>query len=322
MADETPTVTTPAAEPVKAAEPTLEEQLTALSEASTPAAATVPPAPEALNEPAIDEQLKAIPDPEAVPEAPKLTAEQEQILRIIPSAQAAQAISEQVNGYNQFTGAFERGDYQAVEQMFTNWNPDAYNGFLEHVYAQKVASGEWVDRWIADKEGNPTVHRGMTALQSRIAQLESQIQKQQQERQTVEQSTRQQQTATAYVKHLDGLFDQIKFSPADRRWVTADIHNRVSADANVRAAINNGNPAAVNSLFKSAVRDYVQRDKAAAAGQQAVLAAQEQKKPLVSTSPVTSLGALPSDIKQVPKGKEDDWMDQELANLAASVRRK
>jgi hypothetical protein len=313
------------------AEPTLEEQLKTLLEPpvkespetpAPPAPETTPPAEEVKAEPSLDEQLKEIEDTPAVPETPKLSAEQEQILKIIPSAQAAQAMSEQVSGYQAFTGALQSGNYAAVENMLTEWNPAVLEGWMEHVYQAKVSSGEWVDRWIADKEGNPSQRAAQTAAERRIAALEAKIARDQEERTRQEQSAQHSRTASALVKHIDTLYDKISFAPADRKIVSEVVYNRINGDPATLAAIRNGNVAAVNSIWKNAVRDYVQRDKQMNDGQAAALKAQEVKKPLVPSTTVQALGALPDDVKSVPKDKLDEWEDQQLEKLFASQKGK
>ncbi len=322
-------VATPAAP--AATEPTLEQQLEALSE--TPVAPGVTPTPAATAAPAVvpstatgavspslgeESPLTALDKitEDTIPEVktPALTPEQEQIFRAIPTAAEAQRVAGLADSYTNFTGAFERGDFPAVEQMFQAWKPEVYSQFLDHIYNQKVASGEWVDRWIQEKEVPNPVRNLLTPLQREIAELKADRDNRKKGEMTAQQYNQQTKVAADYTRHIDGLFDQIKFSAADRRWVTADLNNRVMQDSRVRAALNSGNMPAVNGLFKQAVRDYVQRDQQVAAGQAATLAAQETKKAPLQTAPVTDQ-MLPDDIKQVPKGQEESWMDQALAKL-------
>lgn len=324
MADETPV-------------DTLDADLAALMAPATPAAAVTPETP-TLGDPAAvapivdggvtppaDDPLAAletIEEPKVV-EEPKstLTPEQEQILKIVPSAQVAEQVAQTAANYNNFTATFERGDYQAVEAMFEAWNPAAFEGFLEHVYNRKVASGEWVDRWIADKEGNPTTNKAVTRLEQQIKSLQTQLQG----RTNQEQQTQQQQAAQKvfadYNAHVEKLFETIKFAAADRRWVKTDLDARVGNSPQVKAAIMAGNLSAANTLFKQAVREYVERDKATAAVKAGVLAGQEGKKTLLQSAP-QAVGALPSNVKEVPRDKLDEWQDQELTNLFATAGRK
>ncbi len=204
--------------------------------------------------------------------------------------------------------------------MFQAWKPEIYNQFLDHIYNPKVASGEWVDRWIQEKEVPNPVRSLLTPLQKQVAELQAELKTRKTGEQSAQQYNQQMKVAADYTAHVNGLFDQIKFSATDRKWVTADLNNRVMADPKVKAALNSGNMPAVNGLFKAAVRDYVQRDQQVAAGQQATLAAQEKKKAPLQTAPVTDQ-LLPDDIRQVPKGQEDSWMDQALAKLGAGRKR-
>ncbi len=323
-------VTTPAA-PAAATEPTLDQQLEALGE--TPVAPGATPAPAANAAPPVPSTEGAATDPlaaleaiteETIPATPAkaaLTPEQERVFSIIPTAAEAERVAGLASSYSNFTGAFERGDFPAVEQMFQAWKPDTYAQFLDHIYQQKVASGEWVDRWIQEKEVPSPVSRLLTPLQRQVTDLQNQLKARTTQEQTGQQEQARQKVTADYLAHVNGLFDQIKFSAADRRWVTADLNNRVMQDARVKAALNAGNMPAVNGLFKAAVREYVDRDKLTSAAQAAVLAGQEGKKAPLQTAPVTD-SLLPDDIKQVPKGQEENWMDQALGKLGKLVGRR
>jgi len=316
-----PAVTTPVA--TLAAEPTLEQQLEALKPtgAETTTLGTEPTVETKPAEPTIEAQLAEIKD-EPVDEKPNaLTPAQQQTLALVPDVQTAQQLSSLANGYQNFTNTFASGDFDGVQKMFESWNPQAFEGFLEHIYNQKVMNGDWVERFIADKEGNPTVNRGMQQLQTKIQQLENKLANREQNENQGWQQQQANATAQNYLTHLNGLFDQIKFSQADRRWVTADIHNLVGANTQVKQAIRSGNLAAVNGIFKKAVLEYTKKDQAAAATTAAELDAQGKKIAPLSANPLTeAAGALPSDIRQVPKGREDEWLDQQLAGLAKGKR--
>ena len=256
------------------------------------------------------------------PEAGTLNEDQKRIMELVPNRQAAESMVAQVNGYAAFTDAFARGDFDSVEQMFQQWNPQAYAKFLSHVYMKKVESGEWVDQWADDKEVTPAVKRLRDGFQARIAELETHIAKQTETRETQAQAEARNRAATNYMNHLTGLFDKIEFAEGDRRWVMADIHDKVSRSATTRSAINGGNMDAVNTIFAQAVREYVGRDKALKEGQAAVLKGQEVKKPLIPASPIVPHGALPGNIDDVPKDKRDEWMTEQLNALKARSSRK
>jgi hypothetical protein len=263
--------------------------------------------------------------PAEAPQEAKLSPEQEQVLKLVPDPQTAQQLAQVADGYFTFTEAFNKGNFAAVEQMFETWNPAAFDGFLDYIYEKKVASNEWVDRWVQQKEGkgNPQLDKGMQNLQRQIQSLQNQLANRNQTETTQATQAEQNRIVTAYVGHLDSLFDQINFSKSDRKWVEADIHNRLSQSPAVQAAVKAGQTGAVNGIFKAAVREYVNRDKAVTEEKEAKRDAQAAKKAPLTTSSVPSTEkALPDDIKQVPKGQEDGWMDQQLAKLAAKVKRK
>ncbi len=248
-----------------------------------------------------------------------LTPAQQQVLATVPTPEIAQTLHAYAESYHNFTTAFEKGNFAGVDQMFKAWNPQAYDAFLEHVYTQKVESGEWVDRWITNTE-NP-VNKPINALRKEIDALKNQLTQRSEGESQAQVQARAAQTATAYRGYVDGLFDQIDFSPADRRWVADALHNKVATDPTLFKAVSNGQFNAVNGLFAQVVREYVNRDKAANATKQAAFAKQAAKvAPIPGSSPVAQVGALPDDIKQVPKGKEDEWMDQEFAKLAKKRR--
>lgn len=317
-------------------EPTLDQQLEALLKPETkPSGEGTPPKPDAAAQPVASPAAPITEDPletslKDIPEEPKedaeakpaLSTEQQSILAAIPSAEVATQLYATVENYSNFTSAFEARKFEQVVGMFEAWDKDAFDDFLNHVYTTKVASGEWVDRFIAEQEGGGKQHQGMRAMERKIAQMRAELdQKNQGQQQTVQQQ-HEQQAFVDYTKHVETLFEKIKFSASDRRWVVADLNARVGSNPKVLAALKAGNITAANGLFKEAVRDYVNRDKQTADATAAKVELQSQKKVPVSGgvgSPES--GALPDDIKQVPKGQEDSWMDAQLAKLAKLVKR-
>lgn len=327
MAEETaPTIQT-------ATEPSMEQELETLfagapnaAAAPTPATATTtpeatPPTSPETSSPTLEQQLEAIEEPK--PEAtPSLTPEQKAVLDVVPNATVAQHMATLAQGYQNFTSAFARGDFDNVEAELENHNPQAAQAFKEHLYQKYVMSGEWVDRWIADKEGNPTVHRGMQNLQAEIAQLKAQLGQRQQQESFSQQQQRQQAAAQAYTTHLNGLFDKINFNAADRRWVAADMNNRIGSNPQLMQAILSGNLSALNSTFKSAVKEYVNRDKQVTTATAQTLASQTHKPPVATGATVVTSDALPDDVRQVKKGQEEAWQDQQLTRLFEGAKRK
>ncbi len=315
---------------------TLDAQLEALLNPDAPASAdgkdttskpaTKPgevasPPPAATTEDLLEEALKGIDEekPEDEPAKPALSDEQAAIIAAVPSAEIATQLYAVAENYNNFTSAFESGNYDAVQAMFENWNPSAFEGFLDHIYAKRVASGEWVDRFIAEQEGKGKEHQGMKAIQKEIASLKAQLNQKEQGNQSQQAEQAQKQSYEAYTKHINGLFDQINFSAADRKWVTADLNERVRSDPKVLAELKSGKTTAANKLFKDAVREYVNRDKVTAATTEKKIEAQSQKKLPIGGGGASQESPLSDDIRQVPKGQEDSWMDQQLSKLGKKV---
>src|SRR4030095_9476045 len=179
------------------------------------------PAPEAKP---LEEQLKEIPD-ETPPETPKLTDSQQQILSTFETPEAAKEAQTNASYYQELNTALVSGNYDLVDQMFA---PEAHEGYLNHIYEKHIT--EWVDRWIAEKEGSAPIHTGLKAMQNRIAQLEAERQREKQGQSSQQQQQRQVETNKAFSSHLESLFDKINFSAADRRWVASDITARIAQD--------------------------------------------------------------------------------------------
>ena len=119
----------------------------------------------------------------------------------------------------------------------------------------------------------------------------------------------------SYNDHLTGVFDKFLFSPADRRYVAADITTKVSSDPALLAAYRSGNLMALNKAIKESIRDYSVKDQAAQVKREETVATQMTKKPLIAGQAVVQTGDLPDDVKQVPKGQEGTWMDQQIKKL-------
>lgn len=277
---------------------------------------------EAPTEDPIEKALADIKDEEPKKEdaAPKLTDEQQAVLRAIPTPQEARNLFQVVENYQNFVTTFESGDFENVETMFQNWNPTAYENFIEHIYQQYMVNGDWAERFIAEAEGRGSDRKQYKELQKQIKDLEAkQKQKEAGEAQRT-QAAENARIAQAYENYVNGLFDTINFSKADRKWVFSDLNARVGADPKVMQAVRSGNLSAINSAFKAAVREYVNRDKQVNEEKDKKIVEQSQKKPLVAGGVGTpGEGELPSDVKQVPKGQEDNWMMQELGKLAKKV---
>lgn len=259
----------------------------------------------------IEEDKEAKPD-----EKPAVSEEQQEILKVIPTAQAAVELYNVAQNYQNFTGALEKGKFGDVEAMLSSWNPDVMDGWMEHIY-QKFVGGEnpeWVDRFIAEKEGRGP-DKAVTKLQKELNALKDQLTE---KKAVTTQNTEQQRVQASfqeYNRHIDGLFEKINFNKTDRKWVTADLNQRIAADPKILAAVKSGKPAAANALFKAACRDYLNRDKEVVEQTGEKIAAQEKKKLPLGGAGGQDAGTLPDDIKQVPKGQEDSWVDQQLGKL-------
>ncbi len=314
------TVTAPTPE---AAEPTTEQQLETLFKETpdetaievTPEAAA--PTPEAAPTPQptdIEAKLNEIPDaPEVKEDAkPTLTADQQQILAAFPTPEVAKQVQTESGYFQTLNTALAQGDYETVEQMFA---PDALEGFKEHFYKKYVASGELVDRWISEKEGNPQVSRAVTAQEQRIARLEAQLAERHQNETKQSQQQQQAQLQKSYNDHLTGVFDKFNFSAADRRYVAADVTAKVSADPTLMASYRSGNMVALNKAIKESIRDYSTKDQAAQVKREETVATQMTKKPLIAGQAAVQTGALPDDINQVPKDQRDNWVTEQLKKL-------
>lgn len=307
--------------------PTMEQELQALfkSEEGTPTPevkaegeAVTEPVKEENQTPDINSQLDEIAkDGETpTPEAPKLSEEHQRILSAIPNLQSAQQLAQNSQYFEQLNSAIANRDFDTVETMFA---ADAFEDFREHIY--KKYGESFVDRWVAEKEGTAPIHKGMTSLERRIQQLESEKAAQHNQTTTQQQKAAQAKVSQDYVNHIGGLFDKISFSANDRRWVFADINNRVAADPHVRAAINSGNIRAVNKIFSEAVKEYSEKDQAQQIKKETTLAAQDQKKPLASPGAVAVQSDKITDetIASAPKEQRsallERKMNQELAEL-------
>lgn len=281
-------------------------------------------------EPAVDPlaKLDAIKDDDEQPEddgKKGLNPEQAKILEFIPDVQTAQELAQTAQAYQSFTGMLEKGDFKSVEGELKAWNPEVMDGWLEHIYQQNIV--QWVDRWIAETEGGKPVaqvNKGMNALQRQIQELKDQLQERKGQETQERTKAEQMKVVNAYLGHIDSLFDQIEFAEADREYVIHAIHQRVADDSKVRDAINGGKPGAVNKIFKDEVRRFAERDKRVTESKALKQELLDKKKaPLAGgTGIMSGQDSLSDDIKQVPKGQEDSWMDQQFAKLAKTLKRK
>ncbi len=316
--------TTPIAAPP--AEPTIEDQIKALvAETETPQAEAAAPVEEPKAEPSLEDQLKALEAETPKVEEPKvepLNEDQRQVLNAIPDAKTLETVHTSLNNYRNFTNAFERGDFDTVEEMFTQWKPEVYEAFLNHIYNKKVVSEEWVNRWIQDKEVPSSANAQLAHLQSQIKQLQTQLSGKAQEESKQQKQVNEQQIYAQYNSHIKSLFDMVKTPETDRNVLADLIVARVNRDERVKSAILSGNAKAVNSIFAQTVREFNGRDQATKQVQDSALKAQEIKKLPVTTLPSTETSYTEDGYTQAPKEQRAAYREQleqqQLANLFAT----
>lgn len=262
----------------------------------------------------IEKALAEIPDAPEVKdeEKPAVSPEQQEILAAFPNKEVAQGVLRESQIFQQLNTALQNSDYDTVEQLFDG---KALEGFLEHIYTKHVASEEWINRWIAEKEGTAPVHKGMSALEQKLARLEAKLAEKDSETSKQSQQKFEADLRQSYFTHVDGVFNKFNFSPADRRYVLADISGKISSDPQLLAAYRSGNMQALNTIIKTSIRDYSTKDQVKHGETQKVLEKQEQKRPLIQGQAAQFTEELPSDVKQVPKDKLDQWQTQELQKL-------
>lgn len=261
-----------------------------------------------------DEQTQGEPKPEA-----KLSPVQEEILQAIPNEERAVQLLQIEKNYGHFTNTMLSGNFDATLKEIEAWQPSVHQGLLEHIYDKFVKNGTWVDRFIAEAEGRGHETQKITQVERELQQLKNQLAAERQQVQQTHQQTQAQQREAqnfkAYQDHIGKLFDQIKFSEADRKYVQADLNQRVAGDKKVLDAIRSGKPTAVTALFKEVVREYISHDKLVTGKRQEKEAAQDKKLAPLGGGTAVVENTLPDDIKQVPKGQEDNWMTQQLNKL-------
>jgi hypothetical protein len=339
------------ADEVVSAEQTMEQELEALLNPKTPAPAgepgdgatpkpgeqkpvvASPPASEkpegeltetekilkALDEPEDGEQKpKEGEKPEEKDKGPQLSEEQQKVLNVIPNAEAAMALVNVATNYNMFTGALETGRFEEVHGMIQAWNPAVMEGWLEYVYTQKVATGEWVDRFCEENDpevGKNPAMKEVRAVRGELNKLQKQLAEKQTNNAQEEQTARVQKAFTAYNDHVHGLFEKYNFNKADRPWVVDALNARVAGNKEVLTKIQSGDVTAVNKLFKEVCKSYLTRDKQVVEQTQEQVQQQEKKKIPLGGGSGTEVAPLSDDVRQVPKEQEENWLKQQLGRL-------
>jgi len=278
------------------------------------------PAEDAPKEKTIDDLLGEIEEPKPAdkPAEVQLSPDQKQILDTFQNPQeAAQALS-LANSYMNFTGTMAKGDFASTEKMLESWNPEVAEGLKEYYYDKYVRNGDFVDRWIAEKEGRGEENKDVRALKGEVNKLKTQLESRKAEETNQQQTAQFQQTVQGFVAHVDSLLAKVGADDTDKQIIWSMVNAKVSADQNLKSKIHSRDYKAVNTVFKEAAKTYFTKNKVAVTTREVKQDAQAQHKPVVQAGTMQELSeqALPADIRQVPKGKEDAWLDQELGKLA------
>lgn len=243
-------------------------------------------------------------------EKPALTPDQKAVLDAVPSVEVANSIIQVAQNYTNFTDALAAGKFGDVESMLDNWKPDVLDAWLEYIYEKKMASGEWVDRYL---EGGKGRDKDVVKLEKQVAALQKSLDtKKETETETAADQQRR-ANLKSFQDHITGLFDHLNFNQSDRRWIIADLKIQIAGNPKVMAEIQAGNPKAVNTLFKNVLKEYTTRDKAVADEKGAKIETQLGKKPPIGGGGNNVVeDQIPEDIKDVKKGDEDKWLDKTL----------
>ena len=281
-------------------------ELTEILEGKSPE--STPPEPTPPAETAFDvKALDAIEEPKA--EEPAKSTDFEKVLT---------EVAPLVEGYQTFTQAFEGGDFEGVEQMLEQFAPEAHKAFMSHLYAKYI--DKWTDRWVEEKEGkrDPRV----SVLHGEVEKLKQALADRTRREQSSETRAQLAQTARNYNTYLEGLFNRVNFSKADRRWVGAEINNQIAATPALVQAVRENKFGGVAKVFKNVLTEYVGKDKAAGAAVSSLRAAQAVKQPPIQSAPVVEMEGIPDNVDDVPKDKLDSWLDMQLAKLKRAGGRK
>lgn len=250
--------------------------------------------------------------PEVKDGKPELSADQKTVLDAIPDAQTLKNIEGTLQGYNNFTTLLATGKFDGVEAELQHWNPDVLDGWKDYIYEKHKV--EFVDRFIAESEGKGK-SKDLTKLEREVAQLKSSLQDKANANTQSEAQNKLNASFEAYNNHIVELFKQFPCPEADREYIVAVLNQKLAKDPKVLADIKSGKPKAINPVFKEVSRAYLKRDKQTTDATAAKLADQEKKKIPLGGGASETVGDIPDDIKQVKKGQEDGWMDQQLGKL-------
>ncbi len=249
---------------------------------------------------------------------PNLSSDQQAVLEAIPDIETATNLYSVVRNYNTFTTALAEGKFEDVESMLGDWNPDVIEKWTEYIYKKHGES--FVDRFINENDPNaPKENKDIVALRKTVTALQEAISEKKKTNVQQTEAEKQQSSFQAYNKTVDAWFDKIEFSKNDRRWVTADLNQRIAADPKVLAAIKGGDPKAAKALFKTACKDYINRDKEVSEDTTKKITVQSKKKLPMGGGASEVVGEVPDDIRAVKKGEEDKWLDKALTGFLGKV---
>lgn len=294
--------------------------------AGTPQAPATSPAP-GVQTPAsgseeTDPRIKALegietedePKPEEKKES-ALSDEQALILKSVPNAETAATLYQIAEKYQSVVDVLQNGEFADFEGMLTNWNPQILNGLIEHIYQTRVlATGELVDRFIAEKTGQGEQHNVLTQLKKEMNELKGTLRQQGQQKTAQAAQTADQRSMAAYIGHVEALVAQ-HAPEKDREFILNTIHTRVAKNDSVRNAIKGGNLKVAGRVAKDVLTAFFNRDKETKDEGAAKVAVQLQKQPLLGGGGGSPDAGIPEDVKDVPKGQEDAWLMQKLVGL-------
>jgi hypothetical protein len=247
-----------------------------------------------------------------------LSDDQQAVLSVIPNIQTATNLYNVVENYNTFTTAMAEGKFEDVESMLVDWNPEVMDKWLEHIY--KKHGEALVDRFINENDPNaPKENKDIVALRKKVQSLEEAVVNKKKVTVQETEADRTKAGIQKYNVHVNELFDKIEFNKNDRRWVVADLNNRIAADPKLYAAVKAGDIKGVLPVFKAACKEYLNRDKEVVEKKGEKIKAQEKKKLPIGSGAGGEGDVIPEDIKSVKKGDEDAWLDKTLNGFLGKV---
>lgn len=247
-----------------------------------------------------------------------LSDDQQAVLSVIPDIQTATNLYNVVENYNTFTTAMAEGKFEDVESMLSDWDPSVMEKWLEHIYKKHGES--LVDRFINENDPNaPKENKDIVALRKKIQSLEDAVVTKKKTTIAETEADTTKKGIQKYNMHVNELFDKIEFNKNDRKWVVADLNNRIAGDPKLYAAVKAGDIKGVLPVFKAACKEYLNRDKEIVEAKGTKIKVQEKKKLPMGSGAGGEGDVIPDDIKSVKKGDEDAWLDKTLNGFLGKV---